>query len=649
MDISVVIVNYNVKHFLEQVIGSVQKASQNLAVEILVVDNNSVDGSNEMMDAKFPDIQLIKNKKNVGFSKANNQAIKVAKGKYILLLNPDTIIEEDTLDKTFAFMESKPDAGACGVKMIDGAGNYHRESKRALPTPQVSFYKMIGLSKLFPKSSKFGKYYMTHLSDDQINEIEVLAGCFMFIAKKALDKVGLLDEDFFMYGEDIDLSYRIIKGGFKNYYYPHTRIIHYKGESTKKKNFNYVKIFYTAMIIFFDKHFTSKKDKIFANIIKFAIYARASVALISTWLNTLKTPFTDAVLIYAGMYAITDYWEKNHRYIEGGTYPEEYLGVFVPAYILIWITSMYFGGGYDKPLKFSKIIKGIIWGTISISVTYSFLEESFRFSRALIVLGAVWATFIVISTRILTNLIRYKSIHFLQDKTKRIIIVGSQFEVLRIRDLVQKLNLPVNLIGYVSDDTLEEKDLLCLGKTRQLDECVSLYQIDEIIFCAKDLSSQEIMNWITKIGPKIEYKIVPEDSWSIIGSHSSNRAGELYTIDIKMAIDTPENKRSKRFFDIGSCLLILLLSPFIIWKQKKPLNMCKNILKVLTGLKTWVAYPMDTENNLPKLKKGVIQPYKSNQKLQTQQINRLYFLYAKDYTIWADFELLISNLKYLGN
>jgi GT2 family glycosyltransferase len=649
VDVSVVIVNYNVKHFLEQVVLSVQKASKNLAVEILIVDNNSVDGSVEMMQAKFPDVNLIANKENVGFSKANNQAIRIAQGKYVLLLNPDTIIEEDTLEKTFQFMEDRPDAGACGVKMIDGAGNYHRESKRALPTPQVSFYKMTGLSKLFPKSSKFGKYYMTHLDEDEINEIEVLAGCFMFMRKTALDKVGLLDEDFFMYGEDIDLSYRIIKGGYKNYYYPETRIIHYKGESTKKKNFNYVKIFYSAMIIFFNKHFTSSKDRAFANFIKFAIYGRASIAVISTWVKALSQPLIDGLLIYAGMFAITDYWEKNHRYIEGGTYPTEYLSIFVPIYILIWLLSMYFGGAYDKRLRLSKITKSLIGGTIFISVIYGFLEESLRFSRALIVLGAVWATFIVILNRILQNLIRHKSFGFLQNKAKRIIIVGSKAEVLRIRDLINKLGLSVNLVGYVSNEYWQEEGLLSLGKIRQLDECVQLYHLDEIIFCGKDLSAQDTIDWITKLGPKIEYKIVPEDSWSIIGSHSSNRAGELYTIDIELSINSPENKRGKRIFDLFCSLILILLFPIFITIQKQPITYLPNCFRVLFGIKTWIAYSKYENDKLPDLKNGILSPYKMDQNLVEDQKGRLDFLYAKDYNVWTDLELLIANIKYLGN
>jgi GT2 family glycosyltransferase len=238
MKLSVIIVNYNVKYFLEQCLFSVKKALEGIESEIFVVDNNSVDGSCQMIKEKFVDIKLIENDENEGFSYANNQAIRMATGEYILLLNPDTVVEERTFAKCIKFMEGHPEAGGLGVKMIDGKGNFLPESKRALPTPLVAFFKIFGISKLFPGSKLFNKYHLGYLDPGKTHEIDVLPGAFMFLTKDALDKIGLLDEDFFMYGEDIDLSYRLLLGGFKNYYFPETTIIHYKGESTKKGSLN---------------------------------------------------------------------------------------------------------------------------------------------------------------------------------------------------------------------------------------------------------------------------------------------------------------------------------------------------------------------------------------------------------------------------
>ncbi|HRZ20585.1 MAG TPA: glycosyltransferase family 2 protein, partial [Bacteroidales bacterium] len=256
MKLSVIIVNYNVKYFLEQCLLSVRKALAGLQGEVFVVDNNSVDSSAEMVREKFPEVVLLENSENVGFARANNMAIRRSKGEYVLLLNPDTVVEDDTFGKIIGFMDSQPQAGALGVKMVDGKGRFLPESKRGLPTPSVAFYKIFGLSRLFPGSRRFGRYHLGYLDRDQIHEVEILSGAFMLIRREALDKVGLLDEAFFMYGEDIDLSYRIIKAGYKNVYFPHTRIIHYKGESTKKSSVNYVRVFYHAMVIFARKHFS---------------------------------------------------------------------------------------------------------------------------------------------------------------------------------------------------------------------------------------------------------------------------------------------------------------------------------------------------------------------------------------------------------
>ncbi|MFM1745210.1 MAG: hypothetical protein RLZZ630_1147, partial [Bacteroidota bacterium] len=280
MKLSIVIVNYNVRFFLQQCLQSVREAVKGMDAEVFVVDNASSDGSVEMVRRLFPEVILIDNKDNRGFSKANNQAIRKSKGEYVLLLNPDTLVEADTFHKTCSFMDTHPDAGGLGVHMIDGRGNFLPESKRGLPTPTVAFYKISGLSALFPKSRTFGKYHLGYLDKERTHEVDVLSGAFMLLRKSALDKTGLLDEDYFMYGEDIDLSYRITKAGYKNYYFPETRIIHYKGESTKKSSVNYVFVFYNAMVIFARKHFAPGGAAVFAFMIQIAIWIRAGLAIL---------------------------------------------------------------------------------------------------------------------------------------------------------------------------------------------------------------------------------------------------------------------------------------------------------------------------------------------------------------------------------
>ena len=255
MKLSIVIVNYNVRYYLEQCLLSVEKALTGVGGEVFVVDNNSTDDSMSYLKGKFPWVRYIENKENVGFSRANNKALREARGEYVLLLNPDTFIGERTLRECIDFMDKTPKAGMCGVGMLKVDGSFAPESRRGVPTPFVAFCKMTGLGSLFPKSRLFGRYYMQYLNKQSINPIEIVSGAFMFIRKEALDKVGLLDEMFFMYGEDIDLSYRVLKAGYQNYYIP-TQILHYKGESTKKDSIKYVNTFYKAMVIFFKKHFS---------------------------------------------------------------------------------------------------------------------------------------------------------------------------------------------------------------------------------------------------------------------------------------------------------------------------------------------------------------------------------------------------------
>lgn len=249
LDLSIVIVNYNVQYFLEQCILSVQAASLNLKVEIIVVDNNSTDGSCKMLQDKFSTVNLIQNKVNTGFSKANNQGVAVAKGGYVLILNPDTVVAEDTFEKMLGFAATKQNLGVLGVKLVDGAGKYLPESKRGIPTPQVSFNKLFGIS-----SKRTGKYYASHLNENESGVVDILVGAFMLMKREVYNEVKGFDEDYFMYGEDIDLSYKILNKGYQNYYYAQTKVIHYKGESTKK-DVKYLKYFHGAMKIFYRKHF----------------------------------------------------------------------------------------------------------------------------------------------------------------------------------------------------------------------------------------------------------------------------------------------------------------------------------------------------------------------------------------------------------
>lgn len=278
MKLTVIIVNYNVKYFVEQCLDSLQKSLNGVDCQIVVSDNHSSDGSIDYLKPRYPNVRFIEGNHNLGFSRANNIAIRQTRSEYVLLLNPDTFVGEHTIVEALKFMDANPQTGGVGCLMYNADGTKAMESRRGLPTPITSLYKMVGLCSRFPTSKRFGKYYMGYLSWDKAERIDIMSGAFCLLRREALDKVGLLDEDFFMYGEDIDLSYRLLKGGYENWYLP-LPILHYKGESTHKSSFRYVHVFYQAMLIFFRKHYGHMS--FFVTLpIKIAIYSRSLIALV---------------------------------------------------------------------------------------------------------------------------------------------------------------------------------------------------------------------------------------------------------------------------------------------------------------------------------------------------------------------------------
>jgi GT2 family glycosyltransferase len=657
MDLSVIIVNYNVRHFLEQCLYSAQQAIGKLTEEgynadIFVVDNNSVDGSVAEVRLKFPGVSLIENKENVGFSRANNQAITQSSGRYVLLLNPDTVVEEDTFLLCIDFMDSHPDAGAMGVKMIDGKGAYLPESKRALPTPEVSFYKMFGLLSLFPKSKRFGRYYMGHLDKNSTHSVEVLAGAYMFMRKETLEKTGYLDETFFMYGEDIDLSYRITKAGYRNYYFPQSTIIHYKGESTRKGTLNYVKIFYQAMIIFAGKHFSSRKARAFSILINLAIYFRASLSLAKRIVSSIYRPLLDGLIIYLGYLFVLPFWEQI-RFNTVDYYPPLFLQVLVPSYILIWLTSFYYAGVYDKPMRLFSFLKGHLVGLVGILIVYALLPLEWRFSRALIFLGSLWALLGTLGIRLVLHLAGVTDFQIDLNKQKKIVIVGMEEEARRVSHLLEETQARPEIAGFVypsADGPSEEENPEYVGHIEQIDEIAAINHLDEIVFCSKDVSSTVIIRIMTQlIGSSVDFKIAPPESLSVIGSNSINTLGDFYTIHFN-SIGKESNRRSKRLFDVLSSFLLLITFPLWFLFVKGHFNSVGNTLWVLLGFRTWVGYlgaERREQPTLPRLKKGILNPGSNlaRETLSPERINEINVVYSKDYRVLNDLLIIVRNFR----
>lgn len=628
--LSIIIVNYNVKHFLDQCLKSVYKACENLSHEIIVVDNVSVDGSQKFIKENHPQVQFIENQKNVGFSIANNQAIRIATGEYILLLNPDTVVGESTFTQTLSFMDSHPETGGLGIRMIDGTGTFLPESKRGLPTPWVSFYKIFGINKLFKGSKKFDQYYLGHLSDRENQEVDVLAGAFMLMRKEALDKVGLLDETFFMYGEDIDLAYRIQLGGYKNYYFAEDEIIHYKGESTKKGSMNYVFIFYQAMIIFAAKHFSKNYAKLFTGLIKAGIFLRGSLALISRLIKKSFFQVVDFSIISVGLYYLTHYWEHNHRFIEGGHYPEIFKWYFLPGYSLLWVLGIAFAGGYRRPVKGQKIVIGLLLGTIALLSIYALSPEEYRFSRAIILLGAAWAFFIVLASRFTLSLFPSFGVGWISKGQRRVLIHAQGEDFQRLKYRAQSYGNKAEYIGQISKQS-------SLGGIENLSDLIVSLEITEVIFSPNEISYSKIIEQIDQL-QKLDcafYIGHPDRDW-IIGSQSIHtQTTALGELDYK--ISSPEGKRNKRALDVIISLLFLILFPITLWHSKTK-KLWPHLFSVALGAKTWVGYaPVE---GLPKTKPFVIDLCTKG--LNKNQNIEVIKTYAQNYSINSDLRKILS-------
>lgn len=647
MKLSVIIVSYNVKHFLEQCLLSVEKAMQGIDGEVLVADNHSVDGSCQMMLEKFPSVRLIKNKQNLGFSKANNQCIKQAKGEYILLLNPDTLIAQDCFSRCLAYLDSHPEAGALGVKMIDGKGRYLRESKRGLPTPWVAFCKMTGLTRLFPQSRVFARYYLGHLSNCQTCEVEILAGAFMLLRRQALDKTGLLDEEFFMYGEDIDLSYRILQSGYKNVYFAESNIIHYKGESTKRGSLNYVKLFYKAMLIFSRKHFSNSQNHLFNVLIYLSIYLRALLSLLSRAAAALFYPITDALVIFAGFAWLILFWESWQFTKE--YYPPTFLHLVVPCFIALWLINIAIITAYRRPISASKLFAGLISGSLSVLLLYALLNEEWRFSRAIVLLGIGWTMLALPFYRLLLSFSNQPFFAFNGYKPAQLIIIANSEEAHRITQLLKDNKVPVSLIGFVSTEEIIGATNY-LGTFNQLRELISLYQPDELIFSGKDLSSAQMIDCMLDLNDKkLRFKIAPGESQIIIGSHSPYSAAELHPIDSN-PVTSRWNRLRKRWLDLKVAVILLLVFPLSCWFFKNKQQLVRNCWSVIRGRKTWVSYaaPPGLDPHLPWLKPGILstcspldEQFSQEKKLEQDRF------YAKNYRLLTDLKIIYNNRKKL--
>jgi O-antigen biosynthesis protein len=647
MDISVIIVNYNVKHFLEQCLFSVQAALTNVTGEVLVLDNNSTDNSIEYLQPKFPTVHFIANAENIGFGKACNQGLRLAKGQYVLFLNPDTIVPENCFEKCIQFLKSQPKAGALGIKMVDGSGHFLKESKRSFPGPFTSLYKLFGLARIFPTSAIFSRYHLGHLDENKNHEIDVLAGAFLLAKKEVLDKTGGFDETFFMYGEDVDLSFRIQKAGYKNFYFAESTIIHFKGESTKKGSMNYVRMFYTAMSIFVKKHYGGSKAGLFNLLIHVAIWFRAALSAIGSFIRRIGLPLIDAALILVSFLLMKKLWAT---FIKPATdYNEQLLSFALPAFTGCYLLTAYYAGLYDKWYKRRYLLRSTTTATLVLLAAYSLLPEEYRFSRGIILFGAILAFLLISSCRwLLTKANVFNTVEDAEENTATV-IVGSNNEYNEITALLKEAGETQRILGRIA--TTNDDDNATLGAINTLPQIAATIPFNEIIFCRGELSFAQIINLLQILPKGTVAKIHTAGSQSIVSSNSKDSSGEVLSKENGFKLTEPYYRRLKRFIDVVFSSFCLLSLPLHLFFVKKPIAFIKNCLIVLVGKATWIGY-CNNNNKLPSLRKGVIanNGIPPNQLINyTAGLQTMDYWYAKDYEAAIDLKLLIKHYSKLGS
>ena len=628
MNLSVVIVNYNVKYFLKQCLTSVFGSQRQLAdgtelgLDVWVVDNDSVDGSVEMVRAEYPEVHVIANHENVGFARANNQALAWCTGDVMLLLNPDTIVEADTFVRCVDFMQGHERCGGLCVKMVDGEGRYLKESKRGFPSPEAAFYKISGLTRLFPHSRRIAAYYMGHLPADEENEIEIMPGAFLMFRREVYNRIGGLDESYFMYGEDIDFSWRIHLAGWENHYLPQARIVHYKGESTKKGSMNYVYTFYNAMSIFAKKYFNGRNARVYNILLQAAIWMRATLAGVGRIVRAMAVPLADFVAAYGGFVLLKQvwatYWADNINY-----YPPEYTTVVIPIYILVLMACSWLGGGYDRPVKLWRIVRGMAVGVLLLLAFYSLLDESQRYSRMLLLSGSLWTLLSTLTIRLVLSACGVKGYALHTRRHGTTIIVGSDDEAARVERLYR---------SYVSPTvTLSKTDDI---SPSHLQDRIRIEHAEEVVFCGRDVPLPDIIGLMTHLRTTgVLYRIAPSDSDYIIGSGGILSANDLYLTDLD-TVDTPTCRRQKRLFDILTALLLIVLSPVLFWPQQRKRRYFADCLAVLAGRLSWVGYTG---------RQGVFTPADIAPAATADLAERLTLRYMRHYRTATDIGILLRN------
>lgn len=561
-DISVVIVSYNVKPYLEQALRSVRKALDGIPSEIFVVDNASGDGSAAMVRALFPEVRLIVNEANAGFARANNQALRLAAGRAVCLINPDTIAGEDTFRVCLRELDARPDAGMIGCKVLNPDGTLQPACRRSIPTPWVAFTKVSGLAALFPRSRWFGRYNLTYLDPEVASEVEAVSGSFMFVRMEVLDTVGLLDEDFFMYGEDLDWCHRIRGAGWKIVYIPEARIVHYKGRSAHEASFDTIRVFDDAMHLFVRKHFRTGWSFLPMWLLRLGIWIRSGVNFLGRLAGRLAPAAVDTVLIQAGLAAA--HWVRFGSLRHWASYR-----VVDLLYTSVWIACLYAVGAFRKG-RFSsaKASAGVLLGLV-LNASLTFFLPQYAFSRKVVVLTGVFAWVLLAGWRLgIRFLPQFTRLPFLGNigrtlLRRRAAVVGTGPDAVTLFErLRRRIEEGYEMAGLIAPSE-EELDRPAgdgppvLGALADLGRIARSNRIQTVIFSPESIDTHRVVAAIAGgRGSQIDFKMVPRGLDLIIGSSSIDSIEDVPLMDLDDRIYRIHNRVAKRLTDISAAVLL---------------------------------------------------------------------------------------------
>ncbi|MEX0680583.1 MAG: glycosyltransferase [Balneolales bacterium] len=687
IDISIVIVNYNVKEFVANLLDSIEKAQNNFNIEIFVVDNASSDGSESYLKRRYPKVNYIVNSENIGFGRANNQAIHQARGTYTLLINPDTIIRRDTLEVMVRHMKNHPETAAAGCKILNPDGSFAPESRRAVPTPLTALWKILGLSNLFPNSRRFSAYYLGGVDEDKESKVPVLSGAFMFFRTEILLKNQGFDERFFMYGEDIDLCYRIRETGWEIDYVPATSIIHYKGESTKKENLDYVVTFNKAIYQFFSKHYSFGYTLFFRIFILVGIVLKGVFSYLHAVFRKLIQPVLDitilnllVILFFMWRYEIspTNIISQYHL---------EYLSVNVLLSSIYLVSALYYDLYGKRRFSIPSVIKstGIAFTGV---VVITFFIRNLAFSRLILLLSAITGV-ILLSVLRLVEINRSRNAPNIPGSflVRRVLLVGLDQKTARlIRKLRSRADWNYQIVGIVDQNRQsivdEVENVPVLGSLDRMLQLVRFHQVDEVIFMLHAVNHDQILKVISELrGTSVYPRIVPDSMDYIVGKTNVEYFDDIPVMDINLPYFSKWNLLLKRMLDLTvSSVCVIVMTPFFIFpilfnrRRRNELNIyiteskavkCALFLPyvkyrwknrylfmcyVLLGRLSLVGSPVipDREPKFANVKPGLTgfrqlsenRLYHEDEKLQHE------LFYLQNYTIWMDLDIILKTLIY---